>query len=869
MDGYHSSQGFAKDKVEATSKGERGSLEILNGVSIAPLELRRSASLSRQAQPYEEKHFGVDGRDLEAGESGWADLPELTTFTQASRGRGSNGGKRRSNCLGWILRGQNSACQARGGCSGRSHTTPPACCTGSGSGSSNSDIPSKESVSLGVNLIDIIRGRSCRPISLLDLRAFLVLQRDEQKRISSYMPASIMVHSDVLPDLVVLGSTEDTAHGSVASDSRVQGSRAKDSKSGLRLNGSSLGSKDGCHERTLVDGPILDKDSPAKASPPKTHDEVDALDFLVAFEKYKIKFRNLAKLEKVRSPDPYVCVEAMYAHAHRQAVVNVDLEDVAEEPNVEAVDRSHVIVEENRFEVPFRLATPVEVGLRPSLQPLRKELNAMVEKFLGPISAACRTGSGRTGAEREEKTEPSEASPSTTIRFKPRLDWMLEVGLLSDHTVSQAILEAEVTTHPDVLAPVAESVHNYLTAHVLPPFFHHVTRNLGERTSKGRLSVAAASFFIALVFSILLIIRPSPLLSGRGNVSRWWRLLTAPFWCGAIGYALAYRTGICVWLSLRGNRESDEDEECEREQIRSRISDDAGFSFQEIEDEVAAEAAASKFSNRWLAPEAASLLAFMTGTWRKKSASPKQSPLRRGENLGTDPAQTGSPSEFGSNSGEHSPPLALAMPPSCTSTRNLANEGNIAASSAARNADAPGPQSGPSPVASHHQLLSASCSGLRPSTPSIPPSIPRSQFNEKIRPPSMKEHKIPLIPLSLGIMKNPSELHIGPVGREAPNAGPKQRFSTREKYQPWIPPSSRSSHKNGGAPLAEVRERGAPLSTGRGAWRSIRQWTGFAVGTQKVLDERVRRAQQRKAIQALFTCFSATLLVMIIVVAIP
>lgn len=52
-------------------------------------------------------------------------------------------------------------------------------------------------------------------------------------------------------------------------------------------------------------------------------------------------------------------------------------------------------------------------------------------------------------------------------------------------------------------------------------------------------------------------------------------------------------------------------------------------------------------------------------------------------------------------------------------------------------------------------------------------------------------------------------------------------------------------------------------------WKAIQRGTGFAVGTERVLDSRVRRAQQIKALRIMAMNTAATLIVMVVVLAIP
>ncbi len=115
--------------------------------------------------------------------------------------------------------------------------------------------------SLGVSLIDIIHGRSCRPISLLDLRTFLHFQRQPEKRLPSYYPASDM-----------------------------QSSALDDFDLNLDLSASSPPS------------PHLIKEK--RAAQRLHYDEVDALDFLVAYERYLTSLGNNRAQTGFRVPTP-------------------------------------------------------------------------------------------------------------------------------------------------------------------------------------------------------------------------------------------------------------------------------------------------------------------------------------------------------------------------------------------------------------------------------------------------------------------------------------------------------------------------------------------------------------------------------------
>ncbi len=141
------------------------------------------------------------------------------------------------------------------------------------------DLAKKEQKSnLGVSLIDIIHGRSCRPISLLDLRTFLHFQRLPHKRLPSYYPASDM-----------------------------QSSAIDDFDLNLDLAGSS----------TTSSPPSPHSMKEKQVAQRLHYDEVDALDFLVAYERYVTKFRDQSRADRLKSPDPATCKAAVRAYVQR------------------------------------------------------------------------------------------------------------------------------------------------------------------------------------------------------------------------------------------------------------------------------------------------------------------------------------------------------------------------------------------------------------------------------------------------------------------------------------------------------------------------------------------------------------------------
>lgn len=446
--------------------------------------------------------------------------------------------------------------------------------------------------SLGVSLIDIIHGRSCRPISLLDLRAFLHFQRQPSKRLPSYYPASDM-----------------------------QSSALDNFDLNLDLSASAPPSPQLAKER--------------QTAPRLHYDEVDALDFLVAYERYLTKFRDQSRADRLQSPDPATCKAAVRAYVKRQCRSRVSSDLTAAEMLLQggdADDDLEQIPEEVQRQVLSRLK-PTDLGLRPETQPLRVEFDRLVHRYLCSRRVCILPSSRRNRQKRDSgsssDTAAAETSPkqlgSTNNDKMPRLRWMVDVGLISENDLQLSLAECDFSTHPEVLAPIAEAVYAYMSQHVVPFFFISVARNLGKNTKRGRFLVGIVCTSIALAFSVLLIVSPSPLAPhadhGRGHISRWWRLLTAPIWCAGLGYILAYFTGLCVWLTLRGNREPDEEEEREREEIRSRISgeDVVGFDLADLQAAVdERDNSAEQETNRWMAPEIADILTGITGPKKDK-----------------------------------------------------------------------------------------------------------------------------------------------------------------------------------------------------------------------------------------------------------
>lgn len=506
---------------------------------------------------------------------------------------------------------------------------------------SSSKIPDLAKVeqksSLGVSLVDIIHGRSCRPISLLDLRAFLHFQRQPHKRLPSYYPASDMHGSDI--DLFDLNLDAPTSSASSPTS------------------------------------PNLIK---AKSIPQRLHhDEVDALDFLVAYERYLTKFRDQPRADRLKSPDPATCKAAVRAYVRRACKPRVSSDltalDVLRQ-GTETPDEISDIPPEALQEVLARLQ-PDDLGLEPETQPLRIEFDRLVHRYLCSRRVCILPSSRKQRKKRDSNSSsdtaanPNDAPTQATDKM-PRLRWMVDVGLISESDLQLCLAECDYSTHPDVLAPIADAVYAYMSQHVVPYFFISVARNLRPNTKRGRLMVGIVCTAIATTLSVLLIVEPSPLAihSKTGHVDRWWRLTTAPIWCAGLGYTLAYFTGLCVWLTLRGNREPDEEEEREREEIRSRISGEDVLGF----DLATLQAAADERDSGGGARDES-----MDGARDCRYPHRPHWPRRRTSTRGSDPTPTSSkaaavcaPSRKGGSARNPKRPM-LACLAKCRSTRRL------------------------------------------------------------------------------------------------------------------------------------------------------------------------------------------------------
>ncbi|SPO22214.1 uncharacterized protein UTRI_02222_B [Ustilago trichophora] len=850
----------------------------------------------------------------------------------------------------------------------------------------------EQKTSLGVSLIDIIHGRSCRPISLLDLRTFLHFQRQPHKRLPSYYPASDM-----------------------------QSSAIDDFDLNLDLS-------------TSPPSPHLIKEK--QVAQRLHYDEVDALDFLVAYERYLTKFRDQSRADRLKSPDPATCKAAVRAYVRRQCRTRVSSDLTAMDVLLQGGDVANEeveIPEEVEREVLARLK-PTDLGLKPETQPLRVEFDRMVHRYLCS-QRVCILPSSRKNRRKRDSGSSSDTAAggaetpalqlgSSNNDKMPRLRWMVDVGLISESDLQLSLAECDFSTHPDVLAPIAEAVYAYMSQHVVPFFFISVARNLSPNTKRGRLLVGVVCTIIALVFSILLIVTPSPLAPranhGTGEIVRWWRLLTAPIWCAGLGYILAYFSGLCVWLTLRGNREPDEEEEREREEIRSRISgeDVVGFDLAELQAAVdERDLDAEQDTNRWMAPEIADILTGITGQKKDKHKRQRSSSDIRGlrhleegrqrsKSEVTEAALSAKVS-FEQSFAPSNVILGLASPLSIERDSALTMPAAVIMHTLRRPSAMIGATEAVGRPSAAFSVLDLAANSVRPSLDRAGNSLNDlrqadavvGSGNSPSAPALMRQKRVPLFNFSIGIVTAsgndlaeervdapvltrdallfdpelaarigsptfataPLEGAAGPVAGASTHSSPPpvtRRKSlahallplkssnrmqaqlqgmelsspTRERSDdadmekedlalptlpeptvlpksplnprdiaPWSAPSavsvdlassarpllfslpaSRKSRLSAttsttavgpiaAAPSAPKRAYDESQSTSfkERLWTAIQRGTGFAVGTERVLDERVRRAQQMKALRIMALNTLATVVVVVIVVAIP
>ncbi|KAG8893129.1 hypothetical protein FRC01_013766, partial [Tulasnella sp. 417] len=278
--------------------------------------------------------------------------------------------------------------------------------------------------------------------------------------------------------------------------------------------------------------------------------ELAALDFLVAFNRYKASFFALHPSQQ--APDPYTVIEQLSTvgidarppvppkDPGYSPVVFVSPQGRPSDEQVKSTFPAlpgRAVLPESTSGLPSN-PKPVEghgrkrsvpsdgdglplLVLDPTVQPLRSELQVIVDSYLSGFAST------------------------------------LLMSIVPSDVISLALSETELTTHPSALLPVANTLMAHFNNKVLPFFFRDAVVNLSRTTSHGRLLMAILIFVIAMGLSAMFIVLKSVF-------PRWSRLALTPLYLASIGYAIGSQTGLCFWLAWRGTREAKQYEEDEK-----------------------------------------------------------------------------------------------------------------------------------------------------------------------------------------------------------------------------------------------------------------------------------------------------------------
>ncbi|KAE8223624.1 hypothetical protein CF319_g3366 [Tilletia indica] len=909
--------------------------------------------------------LGVDGRDLRKGEMGWAEPFSPILLTSPITRRFST----RPNLdpvIGSLPAASTSVIGIGAGASSPVYISPPAAnACGSGAcipdnygacgrtGCQSGDAELLRGSVGQITIYDIIERRTCRPISLQDLRNHLLAQRANYKA----DPNAAFGKESQLPDLGLLGSASKQASDSSVpdwnSDERDQEKTLTNSLPSVPTPG---------RKATRSSSGILKGKRNKHAGSATTGDEVDALDFVAVFNRYNRRFQALPKMQKLRSPHPGVFATPaddpapLRARGDGDGAVTIE---IAVRPGLHS-GRGRIDSQATNSGSTDHVRK--EITLFPSTQPLRQQFDEILHRFLGRVGAAASELGSKADVEKDELLEGADEKGGDSRKDTPsssRLRWMIDIGLLSEEQVALALAEAEVTSHPQVLAPLADKIATYLNDHIVPEFLSGSTRNLSKGTQLGRLAIGIFCTVLAILFTILLCINPSP-FRGRTteqnpnpDVSRWWRLLTAPLWCAGIGYVLAAWTGVCVWLTIRGNHEPGDDDGASISEM-----DWEAMMMEEDTDRMDGGASLGRvFSSNdpalpWKRPDRKSLMApelenllrrflflkplpvagsatagkstltlamgqaemngsssmrtkpnitFSAVQWTSSSlpiqhlkdsldgrASPalsrsasmsgpgclsngtKLEPLNESESVTFDRAISPS-SALSSKIGGGAVPVmsSIGQVASALPGCGADDAGNMVAPVTPTMPSFPGSFTSPTSLSPTGRLstTSAPTHALRPASPGsnslwrTTSATAMSTGGVSMMPAvSVKSRKFPGFPVAVGMVQtNQPMTTINFTGDPAVSR----------------PPSF--SHADAGIAYAASLynmatcspRQPAPRRVLSAVWVAVRRWTGFAVNTKPVLDSRVRAAQQRAALQSLVICFTATLVTMIVVTALP
>ncbi|KAE8205438.1 hypothetical protein A4X06_0g544 [Tilletia controversa] len=930
--------------------------------------------------------LGVDGRDLRKGEMGWAEPFSPILLTSPITRRFST----RPNLdpvNGSLPAASTSVVGVPAGATLPTYLSPPTAavplpdvgasdifppdvygtCGISGCQAAEGG-PSQVNTSLGISAItiyDIVERRTCRPISLQDLRQHLLAQRTLHRA----DPNAVFGKKMQLPDLALLGGASDLPNDSSFLDWNRDGDPEK-------TVANSVSSVAGPSRKAPWSsaGKLIGKpDKLARSN--TTGDEVDALDFVAVFNRYNRMFQALSKAQKLRSPHPAVFATPAEGPAQQRAKGDLDgavtIEVAVRSTPHDFLDRSDShLTNLGTTDQHSTLHTRKEITLFPAIQPLRQQFDEILQRFLGQVSDGSEIGSP-TDAEKDEILGRGGDKDGRSKRPKSsskRLRWMIDIGLLSEEQIALALSEAEITTHPQVLAPLADKVADYLNDHVVPEFLSGSTSNLSKATQLGRLTIGLICTVLAIIFTIMLCVNPSPFRpqptpqNPEPDVSRWWILFTAPLWCAGVGYVLAAWTGVCVWLTIRGNHEH---------------GDAGGETLSEVdwvammEEEDANRAGEGALLGRvlsstdpalpWkradrkslMAPELANLLrrfiflkplpvagpstsgrgtltlamgeAEMNGSPSvRKGASPPTLALQHSKDP-LDGRFSPTLSRVISTSG--GPSSATKLEPlneakSVTFERSFSSSGAAMSSIGQVASGLPGrgendagaiktpvtpqmsyfPTSFTSPTslspADRHSNTSTPAQALRPGSPNMgelwrtTSASAMSNSGMPVLPAvSVKSKKFPGFPVAVGMVQTNSSSGVNAPASSGSGGFFHSSPSAQRSHSIIAPFASTSAMvlepSSSRAPSFAQTDAGvayaaslynmttcappqpAPRRLLSAFWVSVRRWTGFAVNTKPVLDSRVRVAQQRAAMQSLAICSAATLVIMVMITALP
>lgn len=581
-------------------------------------------------------------------------------------------------------------------------------------------------------LSDIIEGRTCRPIALLDLRTFLA-QRKEQQEEEQQQNQGGRTRSGSAAGGGSGGAFDGAAFqlaDLTADDNNV--AQVPSTPSSLAPGGKDAGrsSITATTATTAMDTQGADAVSAAPtiaSAPPQCQaaGELNALNFVVAYDRYTRSWRE------------------------------------EQEAAAAARDSSR--------------------SSSSASQLLQSRFEAIVETYLGEIP-------GRPRSPHHRRTH--------------RMDWLIDLGLLNEDAIAEAISRAgtdSTTGDPQILLPLVTSAFTYLDTHVMPVFLASASQNLSTNTARGRLAVGIVCTTLAVLFSVLLCIEPSP-LTGT-HITRWYRVLTLPLWTAGIGYIIAAFTKVCVWLSLRGNRErtraldgSDAAAAAATRTPRTSAGDvekaaRAAVDGDEADDRDQGNIANVDNSNWLMAPEVWRLLTTVMPFLRTKSWNGGGAQRR--------------------------------------DTVNPSASGNIANSESTTGGEKTGVSGVPPPTTPAPAPLA------EPRLPRASSSATASGFASNATAPQVKIKSISVPGTSVEFGLRTVALDGGAGGSAGGGASPAA-----------APPSRR-------------------------AWTAIQRWTGFAVGTERIRDERIRKVHQRAALKALVLDGVLSVIATIVVVAIP